>query len=407
MAIGINHQLNSIGKSFSKMAYGDNLLVTARNIASKEVLHNEEDKLYYIKLKNELAEKEKNNDLISIIGYDESYLSTEGISNIRTNVGSKSVKRNGVCFSANMYLAGKILNSPNIDEETLIKCAQEFHKGVPAEVAAKQEIFHELKFCDKAASICPFGDHKNAESNFRNVIRDLVIKRALEHYSGEIPNNFSDEVENMIKNIIQEFDSNNDISATRKLDFRFKVSRNDVLLALYFDNATTISARNDFKIVNEAASIGIDPKVLRIIKQALKDLDLDLIVEKKKYNAIAHLYGFRQDFEGTGKANSIFGDYSTHESSKSHLKNFSLLDTGVYETNFSTGDSSHSVLYVKLNSEEGYLFDPNYGLIRCDQGNHAKTYLKLLSLYTPPAKKLENESDERNYRFAITKHVKK
>lgn len=91
------------------------------------------------------------------------------------------------------------------------------------------------------------------------------------------------------------------------------------------------------------------------------------------------------------------------------LEKFHELPSGTYQTSFKTGekDGAHALLYIKLENKEGYLFDPNYGLIKCDEDKklHAKTYLKLLNMYEPPYNEdgtpFKGSSLEANYGITI------
>lgn len=67
LAKGVDHRFYEIGKSFTEIVYGENnVLVSSRNIATKQALHDEADKKAYIDLRHNLSQKIKENDLILI-----------------------------------------------------------------------------------------------------------------------------------------------------------------------------------------------------------------------------------------------------------------------------------------------------------------------------------------------------
>lgn len=407
LATGIEHRFYEICATFSKMTFGEaNVLVSTRNIASKEVLRNETDKHYYLELNRLISKKYSESDLVSLIGYDESYLTEESKEFIKTDAEPKSASRDGVCFSACMYLIGKILNDPNIEESLLIQHAQEFQRGVPAEVAAKQEIYHNLKFIEKKARIYYDESPANFRLNFCNTLIDILYERALKVCHHDLPGNFVPELTKVIDTTIKELQLLDEQLPLREQTCLKQILRDDVILALFPKLISNRQKKERFEMVNQNAFRNLDSDVKNVIEKALKGIILTQLIERPEANALAHLYGFKQDFEGTGNANAILHRYMDHISSKAHLSNFAQLEPGVYEASFSTLSYRHSVLYVKSETGEGYLFDPNHGLIKCGNEEHTTTFLKLFSMYPAPSSRLTNESDDRNYRLVITKFNK-
>ena len=68
-------------------------------------------------------------------------------------------------------------------------------------------------------------------------------------------------------------------------------------------------------------------------------------------------------------------------------------------------DGAHAILYVKKEGQ-GYFFDPNFGLIKCDPSKpDANTFMKLLSMYEPPNKLIPGEDENnRNYQVSVSKY---
>ncbi len=81
-----------------------------------------------------------------------------------------------------------------------------------------------------------------------------------------------------------------------------------------------------------------------------------------------------------------------------YLRRFKHLPNGAYVISYSThsfqADCAHSIAYFK-EGEEGYIFDPNVGLIRCRQGQHAEDLLQLLSVYKIPKGKSSHDMEIR------------
>jgi hypothetical protein len=59
-----------------------------------------------------------------------------------------------------------------------------------------------------------------------------------------------------------------------------------------------------------------------------------------------------------------------------------LLTQGAFQIGFMHRNASHSIVFIK-EKDGSFIFDPIYGLIKCNKQNPQKTLLKHLSLYTP------------------------
>ena len=409
LAKGVEHRFSEIAITFGKMMFGEeNVLLPCRNIARKDVLKNEDDRESYIELRNLLSKKIEENELVSLIGFDESYLTKEFKERI-TDFEPKSAKSDGVCYSACMYLIGKLLNEPEINEDVLIHHAKELEEGVPAKVAAIQEIYHELKFNDNKRIELQFNEtSKSIRATFCNNITDIIYERALAQ-GAQIPVNFANEIHKVVNNAVEGLEIyNQDLSPAHRITSSVgkTISRDTVLQVLNLDNLTDEYRKSQYSSINGAAYRNVNPEIQIFLKEAIKGLKLSNYKENYKRSTIAHLYGFKQDFEGCNKIESLLGGYANKCSSLEHLKDLGLLEPGIYQTIFNTSETSHAVLYIKTAGGQGYLFEPNYGLIKCDENNHAITYLKMLSMYPPPSTRLENENDDRNYRVQLTKFNK-
>lgn len=385
------HQLSRIENTFFEVIFGKGrLLVETRNIARKEVLGTEEDKQCYTKLKKLLIENQDN--LVPIIGYDKYFLTEKGNKALFAET-PKSANSDGVCYSGCMYLAEKILKHPALDEPTLKALVQEFQKGTPAHVAAIQELYFEFNFINENPDITSRNTSDVIKSHISNLVVEVVYERALQKYPDSLPQDFIQELKKTIEAIVEGFHLFQDKGS------KVRINRDLILGSLSPDLYPAI--KKAVIPIHEAAFQ--NSPIKEIVLNALTGLDRNHIVEFHRDNAVAHLYGFKQDFEGTGKANKTLGDYEKLPSTKEHLLNFHLLDPGVYELTFKNLLAGHSLLYYKQPSQESYLIDLNFGLIKCDSTNPAKTLLQLLSLYPPPFKKLDHENDDRNYRLILTK----
>lgn len=396
LAKGIGHRFYELLKIFGEITYGEgNVLVTTRNIGTKEVLRNQEDRKAYIELRNLISKKIKENDLVSFIGYDNSYLNEEFKNNIE-NFEPKSAKRNGVCFSACMYLLGKLINEPYINEEVLVRHVDELHEGVPANVAAIQQIYHDLKFIDGQSEQIIIGEtNEKIRTNFCNDIVSIIYKRSISQ-GFNLSNYQLNDIKIVVSNAINALEKNGE-------DIKYTIEKSMVLKSLC--KATIPSWATSFISINEAAYRNVDPVLKCTMEAALNGMCTSYPI-KYKNKVIAHLYGFKVDSYGTVEARNCLGPNKNYSSSKEHLQNMMLLEPGFYEISFFTMSTAHSVLYLKTQQRYGYLIDPNYGLIKCDPQDHKLTILKMLSLYPPPDNKKDNENDNRNYGLFFTKYMK-
>lgn len=404
LAANAEHKITKILETYNKVNFGDLLLISSRNIASKEVLRNEEDKVAYCQLRDQLSQAVKDNNLEDLLGYDTSYFTESFLNSLKGDYTPKSVNTSGVCFSSNLYLISKIFNDPRfqeglLDEEMLIHHIHEIQKGVPGEVAAKQEVFHELDFINFTGENKRDFSTEEKKLNFANDCANIIFDRA-DRQKVALPPNFSKELHLVIGNVIREIEKYNELNS-RYLPNKAVATRSDIFAALFpHEIEFAPSRKKKFLAINEQAFVGISEENKLIINKLLKNFDLVKLdaSERCKSNAIAHLYGFKQDIEGRAIANGLLGDFENYRSSKEHLRNFENFEPGMYEAAFKTDSGYHSILYMKLANGDGYIFDPNKGLIKCGNFDHSSVFLKILSTYPPPEDKLDNENEDRNYR---------
>lgn len=390
-ATDIQHRINDIGNAFAKVFFGLNLLVATRNIARKDVLESEEDKKYYSDLKTQLLNSLSEKNLGAHIGYDKSALTEDSINHL-SDLTLKSANTLGLCFSGCIYYAAKVFSDPPLNKIKLIHFATDFEKGVPAEVAGKQEIYLELDFVkDPNSKISSRRTPENIQLVFKNKVLGIIYQRALEKADNEIPEHFIEDVQEIINAIIEEFFLKElpitQVNILRALSPQVGTSDLEVL----FTQMQTVA----FSYAQECG---------KFITSILKGLDVNNLVEKPRENALAHLYGLQQDIEGTGKALELLGSEHKYSSSKMHLTHFDQLETGVYSIELENLIGHHEVLYIKIDAKEGYFLDLNYGLLICD-ASHADMLLQILSLYPPPPERREHEDDDRNYHLSITKYM--
>lgn len=362
LATNVHHRLYKIFETSDRLNFGELLLISSRNIAEKAVLRDEADKTAYIFLRNTLYQAKEENNLESIIGYNKDCLTDDYLQTLHPDSPLKSVNTNGLCASVSLYLIGKMLTDPGFDETILIEWIRELQKGVPAEAAAKQELYHEFDFDIVGPKVFDISND-NAKKNLVNSSADILLDRA-ERFGIDVTGK---ELQQTIESILE------------SEHIQFKITQSILFSEL---------------------------KKEPLLHQVLKDFEPKAVLKAEKYrnNALAHLYGFKQDIEGTFLADAHFGKSANFASSKEHLNNFEKLETGIYQMTFKTLVESHSIVYIKQEDGNGYFFDPNKGLITCGNYSHASIMLKLLSSYPPPSDRLQQENNDRNYQINLTKY---
>lgn len=323
--------------------------------------------------------------LSSFLGFDASYLDKDFLKNIEM-FEPRSATREGVCFSASMYLLGKIINESEINENSLIQHAKELQNGVPGNVAAIQQLNSDLKFqtTDKRFYA------KNAPEKVIRAFHEDIVLTVFENLSSkgnELNKNQIKDIEAVVSNVINEIKHNESYSDSGY------VSKSSVLKAL---TSKYSRAKNPY--------INVDPNLESLIIGAFKGVSTNPDINKR-FHVVSHLYGFNVDVNGTIQTEKQFGSYVNFKSSNEQLENLKHLDSGHYIIEFNTRDSRHAVLYLKGEQGQGYLFDPNNGLIKCED-DHKITFLKMLSLYEPPTKIEKYENQDRNYHLNFTKFKK-
>jgi hypothetical protein len=359
MATHVYHRLYKVLETSDRLNFGELLLISSRNIAEKTVLRNEEDKIAYNGLRNRLFEAKEANNLESIIGYNKDCFTDEYLENLHPGSSQKSANTNGLCASTCLYLIGKILTLPEFSESVLIELIRELQKGVPAEIAAKQELYEELDFDIAGPKVFDISN-KNARTNLIASTADILLTRA-ERLG------ITEELQQAITSILE------------SEHIQFKITQSQIFNKLKKEPHFHQLLQN------------LEPKAL-------------LKTEQYRNNALAHLYGFKQDLEGTFLATILFGKATSCASSKEHLESYARLEHGIYQISFKTLKDNHSVVYIKHKDGNGYFFDPNKGLITCGDYSHASILLKLLSTYPPPSNALPDENNDWNYQLNLIKY---
>ncbi len=360
LATNIHHRLYKAFETSDRLNFGELLLVPARNIAEKSVLRKGEDRNAYSQLKSALYQAKEMNNLESMIGYNQDCFRAEYLEMLASESPQKSVNTTGLCASACLYLIGKILSCPGFDVDHLIKLVHEIRKGLPAEVAAKQELYHEFDFDIVGIKLFDVSN-STLKTHFITDTTNILMGRA-KRLKTAVPDTFRDELHQAIENIL------------------------DRLLM-----GATQQKANQLEIFRE-----LNNETNPTLQELLTNFDAKAILKAEKYrnNALAHLYGFKQDLEGTHLASILIG--------KEHLKNFNQLEDGIYQIAFKTLNESHSVVYIKQQDGSGYFFDPVKGLVQCKDFTHESVLLKLLSSYPPPSERLPYENDNHNYQINLT-----
>ena len=98
--------------------------------------------------------------------------------------------------------------------------------------------------------------------------------------------------------------------------------------------------------------------------------------------------------------------HSLHVNTQEQLLSSSLAECkkGAYQLDFRTIKGKHAIAYINKGNGEGYLFDPNVGLIRCEKWNHENTLLQLLYLYKP--KTIPSKNQLPNYELTLFENKK-
>jgi hypothetical protein len=374
--------------SFGKMVFGDNLLVFSRNIASKEALCHETSRKCYINFRKQLADSLRDGSLTTLTGYDQSSFSDEYLEKLEYEYTEERVlDRGGICFSEVLCLMGKIIADGHM--ELIVEHAQLFAKGAPPEVAALHAIYKEMEVDDLMI-------HKNHDCynwTVRENLKHAVLEIIIDHAQKPLPEAVCADLELIIDEIMAFYMEKKNTVQMRDIFGIFK----DTLMINYM--IERISARQSgCEVSQQRAS-------WKQIASGIKDFKFWWLAEFAVNNAMAHLYGFKQDFEGTGLASQKLDNFRNFPNSRLHLAHFNALSAGFYQISFSTL-SSHAIFYGKDEDGQGYIFDPNLGLIQCAPFDHSLMFLKLLNMYPPPSKRLPNEDEERNYRVTIVKYNK-
>lgn len=128
----------------------------------------------------------------------------------------------------------------------------------------------------------------------------------------------------------------------------------------------------------------IDPRFAEIPNQKLKDFlaKVDATRQLDRIESpVIKMRGLEQEtVQGLPERGVVPTDVD-------YLRQFDHLEDGAYVISFSTqsfqANGAHAINYFKK-GEQGFFFDPNPGLIKCEPNNHAKDLLKLLTLYPMP-----------------------
>ena len=109
-----------VGTAFARKTLGgDNLLVTSRNVASKEVLESGADMEEAAKLGRELLELPPDK-FKEVTGMDKSLLDNASFARINDPTRYETTSSEGVCFATCLHFAGRIVeNFDNLSEKDL------------------------------------------------------------------------------------------------------------------------------------------------------------------------------------------------------------------------------------------------------------------------------------------------
>lgn len=160
---------------------------------------------------------------------------------------------------------------------------------------------------------------------------------------------------------------------------------------LKVDHVDKLSEKSNFSIVGR-----VTRTVKKFFDKMLKTKDKDSVtLMGHQFKRLVELQNLRMSDEShrgeIARARGIqflsmeneFGLIGA-KSDEEYLENLQKLKPGTYEFLLGTREGKHATLFIKAGNGQGYLFDPNFGLFKCDQKDPAKTIMRVLENYETP-----------------------
>lgn len=302
--------------------------------------------------------------------------------------------RGGICAGACIDFASKILNK-TLNKTNLIDVATNYKSGIPVAGVANQVAYECF-------------DKINAKHNYEASV-DMAYKK------GELSQNDV----NLIKTI---------------LGSNIYNLRSDIVkLNKFFESLKGLSEKH------KADSNKVENWVKSFLTEGLKPINATLEKPTKATEKIINLFKNIKEFFVTPKAipknlSTHYIDYSLVNDQQrigrvANKKGLSLgdplisgndrlksnanllkevipsLKDGVYSFNFKTGDGGHATLLIK--SENTYhLWDPNYGLVKCEPKPDEFLADYLEKMYTKPNKIIAGQEAGTNHYIEMSAYTK-
>lgn len=442
------HSAFDLSKIWAKHYFQEDLIGDARNIGKKEVLMNKEDFQASIELLESCRVLHENAQLETIFfKYGES---------------PETLMVNGICAGIRMDIAFRILIE-GTPLETIIK---ENEKGASKEAAANQAVYELISHRETANEMlenllmnlkevahaeggceitqCDFdlvgkalfemdpelwgndifadfsAKYQPSDSNVGHLA--LIIRKVMEREIDELQSTSSQDSwlrqrergrweiidplkckEAILNEIMRDFDkqlkSNKNL---KKLNLQkeqnIRALNWTVALLQYRQGISQALASRDpppKDPVEKLHQVISDPLIRDIIKSINVDR-WDVIREQ----AVAMARGLKLT-----SVNDAMGHYSQYPTDAAYLSNLPKLDPGMYSVDIETGKGGHSVSYIKISDDEGYLLDPNGYQVRCRDSEHTiLQFQKLFALYKDAANKtVLHEKGEQCHKIRIKK----
>jgi hypothetical protein len=390
-AIHISPLDEKINEAWAKSIFESQLLCTVRNIGGKEVANKEN----YYAAAEKVINKFLNNPAT------EKLLSSKSLDNLKSGT-VKPPTTEGICYAEAIHFIEKFLKGDK-SRANVISIGKEYEKGAPLETVA-------------LAAVCDFicGINLNAAVKPKNLLIQLAVGKLCfngkEHKNQDKSFAFLDNIDfDLVWSIYNKIPRLNVYQQANGLALIEEFCRSQRETALKGvppeKQEAKRNAVNVIRIILEFVNDGLDEKGLK--GKPLGELFYSFY-NAEIVNAIENLAAHSSDLEvpeNNSNIQRLIGHFGLYSSTAEHLRNFNQLPEGAYFLGFANGESSHAIAFVK-NGNNGYLFDPNYGLIDCGD-NHAKSLLKLLNLYAEPTINLlstdnKDKNEWPNYHLEIT-----
>lgn len=356
-----SHQLKNLFINNIKETFGDNLVVTAKNIPQEHVIKNDECKQAAYDLYDTIKTHEDSNSKKNLFSLPKK----EGKTALET------ARWNGICCGMTLDIANQIIPSkpsslpisPRALKEAAIRC----EIGGMKEAAANQAVYDSLQF--------------NWDPNILldSCWDELVKIHALTKEEQQIANDYTKNSEEN-KSIDLYNMSPNLKSMCHLYDLICKVVENTKIEENKMNDLEHCAEKMMENIEKIKLNKGEDEK--KIIEQTVAVIGTAI-----HHQQIAPILQAR-NIQLTS-LNQILG-LESRENDSAYLKNLNKLPAGAYYISLNTSKGGHAILYYKgevgPQGTPGYIFDSNSGLISIGNSSaeHTEQIKKILDIYGNP-----------------------